>query len=234
MKSLFSFGRKTDIPAAEPTEFSPADTPADIWGVDVFRKTAHGLEIARQQGSAAIPQRLRTVLMLIDGRTPISSFSSLLVNYGDVSEIFRMMLEMGLIEKVSAGGNFDRRATDRTPDTMMASMSRAATAQQQSLVQKIETMQQQQPPIAPMTQFRPAANPTAQPNNGDIRMVATEICTVLTDHLGLDAMDLSMAVERATDPAALLALQPALEEAMGKGSGAEGKRLIRNAYANLR
>lgn len=235
MKSLFSFGRKTDAAAGELTPFAPADTPADIWGADVFRKTPHGLEVARQQGSAGIPQRLRTVLMLIDGRTPISSFSSLLVNYGDVSEIFRMMLEMGLIEKVSVGGNFDRRATDRNnPDTMMANMSRAAAAQQQSLVTKIETMQQQQPLTTISTQFRPAASSTAQPNNGDIRMVATEICTVLTDHLGLDGMDLSMAVERATDPAALMALQPALEEAMGKGAGAEGKRLIRNAYANLR
>ncbi len=236
MKSLFSFGRKPEA-APEPAPFVQDDTPADIWGADVFRKTPHGAEVARQQGSAGIPQRLRTVLMLIDGRTPISSFSSLLVNYGDVSEIFRMMLEMGLIEKVSAGSHFERRATDRNPpDTMMANMSRAAAVQEQSLVQKIETMQRQQPQpsIAPTPQFRPAANPTAQPNNGDIRMVATEICTVLTDHLGLDGMDLSMAVERATDPAALLALQPALEEAMGKGSGAEGKRLIRNAYANLR
>jgi hypothetical protein len=201
MKSIFSFARKSE-PKPEAARDPAHATSTDIWDADIFRKTPTGAEVARQQGTNAIPQRLRTVLMLIDGRTPLSSFSVLLVSYGDVREIFRMMVEMGLIEKVASNHTYSRRATDRAafPDTMMGTRATAVSA----------------PPI-----------------DSGMKAAVTDLCSALTDHLGIDAMDLCLAVERAPDVLALRALMPKIELAMISAAGANGRELVRAAYAKL-
>lgn len=68
---------------------------------DVFAKTQGGVDEVRRQNGSAIPPKLRTVLMLIDGRTPFESFRSTLQTYGDVTQLFSILRDLGLIVKAS-------------------------------------------------------------------------------------------------------------------------------------
>ncbi len=68
---------------------------------DVFAKTQEGMDEVRRQSGSAIPPKLRTVLMLIDGRTPFESFRSTLQTYGDVTQLFSILRDLGLIVKAS-------------------------------------------------------------------------------------------------------------------------------------
>lgn len=56
----------------------------------------------RRQSGSAIPPKLRTVLMLIDGRTPFESFRSTLQTYGDVTRLFSILRDLGLIVRASS------------------------------------------------------------------------------------------------------------------------------------
>ncbi len=69
---------------------------------DVFAKTQAGVDEVRRQSGSAIPPKLRTVLMLIDGRTPFESFRSTLQTYGDVTQLFSILRDLGLIVRASS------------------------------------------------------------------------------------------------------------------------------------
>ncbi len=85
---------------------------------DVFAKTQLGVDEVRRTGGSTIPPKLRTVLMLIDGRTPFESFKSTLQTYGDVTQLFSILRDLGLIVK-TAGSDTARERTrsQRTPST---------------------------------------------------------------------------------------------------------------------
>lgn len=73
----------------------------EIRGDDIFAKTQAGVDEVRRQTGSAVPPKLRTVLMLIDGRTPFASFKSTLQTYGDVTQLFGILRDLGLIVKAS-------------------------------------------------------------------------------------------------------------------------------------
>lgn len=85
---------------------------------DVFAKTQLGVDEVRRTGGSTIPPKLRTVLMLIDGRTPFESFKSTLQTYGDVTQLFSILRDLGLIVK-TAGSDAARERTrsPRAPST---------------------------------------------------------------------------------------------------------------------
>ncbi len=78
---------------------------------DVFAKTQFGVDEVRSQSGSTLPPKLRTVLMLIDGRTPFSSFKATLHTYGDVTQLFSILRDLGLIVKTSSRDGLP----DRTP-----------------------------------------------------------------------------------------------------------------------
>jgi hypothetical protein len=80
---------------------APIFDDLDIRPEDVFAKTLIGVEETRRQASGTLPPKLRTVLMLIDGRTPFDSFQTTLQTYGDVSQLFLILRDLGFIVKTS-------------------------------------------------------------------------------------------------------------------------------------
>ena len=69
---------------------------------DVFAKTQFGVDEVRAQAGSTLPPKLRTVLMLIDGRTPFNSFKATLHTYGDVTQLFSILRDLGLIVKTAS------------------------------------------------------------------------------------------------------------------------------------
>jgi hypothetical protein len=67
----------------------------------VFVRTAKGIEQSRSRESE-LPQRLKSMLLLIDGRTPLSKFVQTLTVYGDVTELFQVLVDLGLIAAVAS------------------------------------------------------------------------------------------------------------------------------------
>jgi hypothetical protein len=67
----------------------------------IFVRTAKGIEQSRNRESE-LPQRLKSILLLIDGRTPLSRFVQTLTVYGDVTELFQVLVDLGLIAAVAS------------------------------------------------------------------------------------------------------------------------------------
>jgi hypothetical protein len=75
----------------------------------VFKRTAKGIEESRNR-QCELPQRLKSMLLLIDGRTPVSRFLQTLTVYGDVTELFQVLLDLALIEAITVGSAFEAAA----------------------------------------------------------------------------------------------------------------------------
>ena len=83
---------------------------------DVFAKTQFGVDEVRSQAGSTLPPKLRTVLMLIDGRTPFNSFKATLLTYGDVTQLFSILRDLGLIVKASSrDGQYERSPQPAEP-----------------------------------------------------------------------------------------------------------------------
>lgn len=96
----------------------------------VFKRTSKGIEESRNR-QCELPQRLKSMLLLIDGRTPVSRFLQTLTVYGDVTELFQVLVDLSLIEAVKVGSSFE------------------------AVVPKIETTRPQQNEPVAKTQTRP-------------------------------------------------------------------------------
>jgi hypothetical protein len=72
----------------------------------VFKRTTKGIEESRNR-QCELPQRLKSMLLLIDGRTPVSRFLQTLTVYGDVTELFQVLLDLALIEAITVGSSFE-------------------------------------------------------------------------------------------------------------------------------
>jgi hypothetical protein len=66
---------------------------------DVYAKTELAV-VELKHPECSLPQRLKTVLILIDGRTPYASFARTLKSYGAVDELFSVLRDLGYIVKV--------------------------------------------------------------------------------------------------------------------------------------
>ncbi len=65
----------------------------------VYKRTASGNSAALDPNSA-LPRKLRTLLISIDGRTRLSTYVSSLSSFGDVASLIDSLLQAGLIEIV--------------------------------------------------------------------------------------------------------------------------------------
>lgn len=82
----------------------------------VFRRTIRGTEECRNRNSP-LPQRLKSILLLVDGRAPVSRFLESLTVYGDVSELFQVLIDLSMIEPstVPAPVAFNQAAAQLAP-----------------------------------------------------------------------------------------------------------------------
>ena len=72
----------------------------EISSHEVFTQTARGTRVA-VHGHAEIPDRLRMLLFLINGRRSMAEYRDLLPRYRNLDDAFDMLIKMGFIERMT-------------------------------------------------------------------------------------------------------------------------------------
>lgn len=75
----------------------------------VYRRTQLG-QVESRNRQSVVPPRLRSILLLVDGRTPVNRYLRTLTVYPDLVELFQGLLDLELIEPVE----INTRALDQT------------------------------------------------------------------------------------------------------------------------
>lgn len=70
--------------------------------MSVYRRTALGNEAALNRESA-LPRKLRTLLIAIDGKTRLNTYVNSLHSFGDVEALLESLLQAGLVEVAHTG-----------------------------------------------------------------------------------------------------------------------------------
>ncbi len=77
---------------------------SEFASTDRFAQTRRGAVMATE-GHGTIPDRMRMLLLLVNGRRTVADFRDLLPRYRNLDEAFDMLIKMGLIEPVSQPGS---------------------------------------------------------------------------------------------------------------------------------
>ena len=78
--------------------------PGEIASGDIFVQTARGAQVAAH-GHAQLPDRLRMLLFLVNGRRSMAEYRDLLPRYRNLDDAFDMLAKMGFIERRPAAGD---------------------------------------------------------------------------------------------------------------------------------
>jgi hypothetical protein len=164
---------------------------------DVFAKTQTGVEEARSVGGSSIPPKLRTVLMLIDGRTPFESFKSTLKTYGDVTELFSILRDLGLIIKTSRNDYARERSRVSAPSASSPLGGDTQSSRGNSPSQNfapLESFTQTPAMSARISRSEQAPEPyaaspvrPARPTNSDVEVIKSNMVRDVSAVLGADA-----------------------------------------------
>jgi hypothetical protein len=140
---------------------------------DVFAKTELAMRELKRADSS-LPQRLKTVLMLIDGRTPYGSFARSLRAYGPVDELFMLLRDTGYIMHTGRTEFFSSTVSGEPPGVAMAiakarqqptplptSAGSSLLSKRQSVAEILGDPAHWELPVIP--QSAPADLPAAQP-----------------------------------------------------------------------
>lgn len=81
----------------------------------VFERTPSGMSAAAARDSDVVPQRLRTLLLTVDGRTPVASFVPFLTAFAPLSPKLEELERLGFLRRrtaanANASGVVERRA----------------------------------------------------------------------------------------------------------------------------
>jgi hypothetical protein len=82
----------------------------------IFARTGLGTQMARD-ASAELPRALRTLLLTIDGRTPLRSYRTMLTHLGDVPSLVQALEESGYIART--GSQTARQISGTMPNTQI-------------------------------------------------------------------------------------------------------------------
>ena len=73
---------------------------AEFRSTDRFEQTRRGAQMATE-GQGTIPDRMRMLLLLVNGRRSVADFRDLLPRFRNLDEAFDMLIKKGLIERSS-------------------------------------------------------------------------------------------------------------------------------------
>lgn len=184
---------------------------------DVLVKTEKGNRESRiQTAESSLPRRLRTLLMVVDGKTPFHVYEETLANYGDVASLYEALVTGGYLE--CQGWERPKPATGGPSPVEEVEPTAAPGAQPEP-----EPRAKQ----APEPRAEPASAPTGNPeqpagrgvDQHEFRELMSDISTLITEKLGSDAMELLLKVEAVDSPQQLLDLLPELAEELKAGMG---------------
>ncbi len=71
----------------------------EIASEQIFRQTERGCRVA-SHGQAEIPDRLRMLLFLVNGRRSMAEYRDLLPRYRNLDDAFDMLVKKGFIERL--------------------------------------------------------------------------------------------------------------------------------------
>ena len=71
----------------------------DFGPTERFLQTKRGAVMATE-GHGEIPDRMRMLLLLVNGRRTVADFRDLLPRYRNLDDAFDMLIKMGLIERL--------------------------------------------------------------------------------------------------------------------------------------
>lgn len=99
-------------------EFGCELVPTNRWqAMTVYTKTSAGME-AIKNPQTALPRRLRTLLICVDGKSSLKTYISSLTSFGDVAALMDSLREAGLIEVLG-------QISDGSPQSRSAGLSDA-------------------------------------------------------------------------------------------------------------
>ena len=160
---------------------------------DILCKTPKGFEEARKQtAESSMPRRLRSLLMVVDGKSPFRTYAETLNNHGDIEELYLALEEAGYISRIPG-------PSGRAP---------AASTQPRPAGQPTPAMPVRRP--APASARAPADDPQV------FAELIGHITNVVSDELGGDALELLLELEALETPADLMRLTPVLEQHLAR------------------
>ena len=177
---------------------------------DVLVKTEKGNQESRIQTSeSSLPRRLRTLLMVVDGKTPFHVYEQTLENYGDVASLYEALVTGGYLACQGRGG----AAVHANGAAPMGEVEPAPAPGAEPAPES------RGPDVAP----EPAGNPEQPAGRGldqhQFRELMSDISTLITEKLGSDSMEILLKVEAVDSPQQLLDLLPELAEELKAGMG---------------
>ncbi len=208
----------------------------------IFKRTAKGIEESRNR-NCELPQRLKSMLLLIDGRTPVSRFLQTLTVYGDVTELFQVLVDLALIEAATAGtpqsaptkpevGTFhaDVIKTARQPETInFDSIRDQIDFARPEAVPKPSEFRPAPPPFKPEPRNDNFGSAFAAPNfvkspadpqSAQLKRALNLVNDWIPDLFGADSIEVMLELEKCASKAELVGtvteLQPMMLEKLGK------------------
>ena len=209
----------------------------------VFRRTGRGTEECRNRNSP-LPQRLKSILLLVDGRAPVSRFLESLTVYGDVSELFQVLIDLSMIEPITALHQVSTQQVSTTdinrtsapvkkePATLKfddliaptaglnstSSLDKSAVSKSAvpvfSRASASAALRDQQPAYAPIQSFQSNAN------DANFKRALNQVNDWIPDLFGAEAMEIMLELEKCADKSELVTTVAELKPMMMSSLGA--------------
>lgn len=179
----------------------------------VYVRTAAGNEAALNPNSA-LPRKLRTLLISVDGRTRLGTYVSSLSSFGDVEALIQSLLQAGLIQETDAQDGSSSNASDdpnngfdgathaswRTTDAGNTPWQGATVRGTQTPVDDLSSWSKfQQPPSAPAASYSP---PPARANTTTAHYQLRNAIGLMSDfvsqHMPMESLELVLTLEGLT------------------------------------
>jgi hypothetical protein len=183
----------------------------------IYRRTSLGQEKVMQR-TADIPPRLKTLLMLVDGKTAKSKLVQFLPNFGDVESLIEALEVSGYITSMPNFLDTVPMSSAAVAEWAAAEEAAAPVARQEMATAAPRTyappaprFEPAPPPAAPrraahdeqqLQRFaaqQPAA-PSSAGSAANLKQAMQLLCDSLSDIGNLDAIDLMVRVERCQTP----------------------------------
>jgi hypothetical protein len=176
---------------------------------DIPVKTSKGIAaLGKRDGS--LPQLMRSLLLLVNGRFTVERYAALLPNYGDIGLLFSALEQQGLVASRERSTDSLLPALPYQATPLSASSPRASAQIPGGVVPK--------PPV----QNHSAAPAAKHLTDTDISIIRSGLLDLFSARLGYHALDLMLKLESAHNTQSLLATRD-LARSLFASTGADWK-----------
>lgn len=173
----------------------------------VYERTAAGNEAALNPKSA-LPRKLRTLLISIDGRTRLGTYVNSLSSFGDVEALIQSLLQAGLIQAMSpqptaqnSPGAMPVNTFANAPLPSWRSTDVGNTSWHGTLApvdDLVSWSKFQQPPGAVPARYTPPAASSTSIAQYQLRNAISSMSDFVTQHMPMESLELVLMLEGLT------------------------------------